>query len=152
MLKVFGDESADETQSRAFAMAALVGRESDWQAAEDDWLQRTGGKIFHAADCEHQGDLDLYKDLTQIIARSRLGGRAVALDLTEVKEYLPGVPRYGAYHICFLMMVPWFVDTVAAALQDPIEFTFDRRQESERTASKSYETDALKKRIGIIAL
>ena len=140
MLKVFGDESADETQTRVFAMAGLVGREPDWLSAEDEWLRRTKGEVFHAADCEHHGNLDLYKDLTQILAHSRLAGRAVALDLTAVHEYFPGALSDIGYYKCFLMVIQWFVDNVAAKMHESIEFTFDSRRHSEFNAQKFYES------------
>jgi hypothetical protein len=120
-------------------MAGLVGRESDWRAAEDEWLRTTGGETFHAADCEHQNRLDLYKDLTQVISRSRLGGRAIALDLTAVREHFPGVLRDIGYYKCFLMVISWLVDNVAVKMNESIEFTFDKRQESEHNAKILYE-------------
>jgi uncharacterized protein DUF3800 len=140
MLKVFGDESADETQTRVFAVAGLVGHESDWSAVEGEWLRRTKGEVFHAADCEHHGNLELYKELTQILARSRVAGRAVALDLTAVREYFPGTPLDIGYYKCFIMVIQWLVDNVAAKMHESIEFTFDGRRHSEYNAKKFYES------------
>src|SRR2546425_12783756 len=51
-LKVFGDESADETRSRVFAVAGVIGSEAEWQLAMRDWLRRTRGMSFHANECE----------------------------------------------------------------------------------------------------
>ena len=43
-LKVFGDESADETKSRVFAVAGVIGNEDEWQLAMREWLRRTRGQ------------------------------------------------------------------------------------------------------------
>lgn len=144
MLKVFGDESTDETQSRVFAVAGLIGREIDWQAAEREWMRRTGGKIFHATDCEHERNFELYKDLTQILASSRLAGRGVALDLMALREFFPGIPAEIGYYKCFAMVIIWLVEHAAAKLGELIEFTFDARRESGHNASKLYDLIANK--------
>jgi len=119
-------------------MSGVIGREPEWQAAEAEWLRRTQGEVFHAADCEHNRNLDLYKDLTLILAGSRLAGRAVALDLIALKEFFPTLsPEFG-YYKCFIMMVNWLVDNTAAQIGEPIEFTFDSRRESDYNAEKLY--------------
>ena len=42
-LKLFGDESADATKSRVFAVAGVIGSESEWTLAEavngQNWRQ-----------------------------------------------------------------------------------------------------------------
>src|SRR4051812_40535383 len=48
MLHLFGDESADETKQRVYALSGLLGTE--WKLAEEAWLARTGGKVFHATE------------------------------------------------------------------------------------------------------
>ena len=65
------NESTDAKQSRVFAVAGVVGQEHVWQAAERSWVERTGGVVFHATDCEYRKDLELYKDLIQILSRER---------------------------------------------------------------------------------
>jgi hypothetical protein len=76
---MFGDESADETKSRVFAVACVVGSEDEWALAVREWLRRTRGKQFHANKCEsefahdpdrqkHKDNLKLYEDLTKILA------------------------------------------------------------------------------------
>ena len=144
-LKVFGDESTDETRSRAFAVAGVVGRENEWKAAEEEWLHRTGGAIFHAADCEHSGNLELYKDLTQIIARSRLAARAVSVDLIVFRELFPDTSTAGVYYLCFVALVYWLVENAASKLDEAIEFTFDNRADSGYNASRFYEEMARKR-------
>jgi len=130
-LKVFGDESADQTKSRVFAVAGVVGFELDWQAAEDEWVRRTRGEIFHATDCEHRKNFKLYEDLTQIIANSRLGAVGFALDLAAFRESFPDTPSDVGYYFCFPAVINWLVNNVALLHEKQIEFTFDRRKESE---------------------
>ena len=52
MLSAFGDESFDEGKQRVFAVAALFGNQQTWDALELKWIARTGGVVFHAAECE----------------------------------------------------------------------------------------------------
>lgn len=52
VVTVYGDESSDETHKRVYAVAGLFGSQEQWDALELKWLARTGGKIFHGADCE----------------------------------------------------------------------------------------------------
>jgi hypothetical protein len=54
MVSVYGDESADETKQRVFAVAALIGTYSQWSWLRSRWSERTGGKEFHAAKCESE--------------------------------------------------------------------------------------------------
>lgn len=148
MLSVFGDESADETEQRVFAVSAVIGSEEAWRLAESAWLARTGGKIFHATDCEsefandpdrskHKANLELYADLTKIIATSYLFGGGVALDLAAHRECFPGVPNDAGYYKCFTDIIRWTVEKTAQ-FAEPIEYTFDRRQKSEHNAGALY--------------
>jgi hypothetical protein len=103
MYSVCGDESHDQKKERVLAIGGLFGSQEEWDSAESVWLARTGGAIFHAADCEsdqgdfagvpHDKNLRLYKDLTQIIVESRLCGRGVAIDLAGHREYFPDIPQ-----------------------------------------------------------
>jgi hypothetical protein len=52
MRSVFGDESQDETKQRVFSVAGVFGSSEEWDILADRWLRATGGRIFHAADCE----------------------------------------------------------------------------------------------------
>src|SRR5712692_10503716 len=99
MLSVFGDESADETKQRVFAVAGVIGREEQWEQLEARWIARTGSFPFHAKDCEsdqgdykgidHQQNQDLYKDLAQLLAASGLGGWGFAIDLLAQRQVFP---------------------------------------------------------------
>ena len=78
MLSVYGDESADETKQRVFAVAGVVGLEESWEAVEGSWVARTNGIPFHANDCDsdfgdyrntpHLENKALYRDLSLILA------------------------------------------------------------------------------------
>jgi len=138
LLSVFGDESADGKQARVFAVAGVVGNEPEWQDAESLWLERTGGEVIHATDCEHEKRFDLYNDLTQIIAKSRLRVFGSALDLMAVKEFFPGHLDIGYFH-CFVRVVEWMVDNEANRLNEAIEFTFHNRKGTEYNAGKLYD-------------
>jgi hypothetical protein len=52
LINAFGDESADETAQRVFAVSCLIGTDKEWDNVKEAWIQRTGGKEFHAAECE----------------------------------------------------------------------------------------------------
>ena len=140
MLKVYCDESADGDQAHVFAMAGLVGKESDWLTIEEKWLGLTKGEVFHAADWEHQGKFDEYKSLTLVLAESSIGGRGVAVDLKAVHDSFPEILADIGYYKCFLMVTGWIVENVAVPLNEPIQFTFDRREQSRFNATKLYES------------
>jgi hypothetical protein len=149
MYSVCGDESHDGKQERVFAVAGLFGSQEDWDAAEAAWVARTGGKVFHAADCEsdkgdfagidHKTNLALYKDLTQIIIGSRLCGRGVALDLAGPREFFPDILPESYYHKCFNELLIRFGELAYLSIpQDKIEFTFDHRFETDYSAGLLY--------------
>lgn len=149
MASVFGDESSDETRQRVFAVAGLEGTESEWRALEGKWLARTGGKEFHAADCEseyashpdrqkHKDNQALYADLAQLIANSGLRGFGVAMDLAGHREFFTDVPQDISYMKCSTEVLKHFIQDSTASAEDPLEFTFDHRQESEYNAGFLY--------------
>jgi len=51
MLQVFADESHDPKEQRVFAVAGLFGTKQRWAELKLRWLDRLGGRIFHATDC-----------------------------------------------------------------------------------------------------
>lgn len=103
MLSVFGDESADETTQRVFAVAGVVGTDEMWATLEAAWLESTGGIPFHAKDCEsdqadyahtaHEDNLNLYRDLTLLLAKSGLVDSALQLTfrLNETSSRMPQI-------------------------------------------------------------
>jgi hypothetical protein len=155
VLSVFGDESADETKQRVFAVAALIGSEEAWSALVKTWHERTGGKEFHATECEteyaddpdlgkHKHNLLLYADLTQLIVSSELHGVGVALDLASQRESFPDMAEDFGYYHCFMHVVSNLVEEAEllndeSGIRDNVTFTFDHRQQSEYNSGVLYD-------------
>lgn len=152
VLSVFGDESSDGKRERVFVVAGILGTDAEWVVTEQAWLARTGGEVFHAAECEHAKNHDLYRNLTQVLAHGQVAGISFALDLVSFREVFPDhLPDVG-YYQCFSKVIAacarmgqrWN-DRVAA---DPasgdsmveLKFTFDSRLESEQNAGRFYST------------
>lgn len=99
MIYAYGDDGADEKRERVIAVAVVAGNEEWWQDIEDQWVVRCGGIPFHATDCEsdhgdykstpHTENKAMYRDLTGILAASKVGGIGIAIDLTAQKKILP---------------------------------------------------------------
>jgi len=143
LFSAFGDESHDEKQARVFAVAAVVGREPDWQAAETEWLKHTGGECISAARLEYEKRRDTYKVLTRVLVNSRLGAYGVALDLIAFKKWFPELELNDVgYYSCFMQVVQWLAVNVAARFNEPIEFTFHIRQKSDFNAGMLYDVMA----------
>jgi hypothetical protein len=150
MFTVFGDESADAQKKRVFAVAGLFGNAKDWQEFESEWFERTGGKVFHAADCEsdrkefsgiaHADNLRLYKDLTHILCKSRLLGFCVAIDLAGHRVVFPGVPDDIPYYMCFRDVIRRCAKHAYLSIeQEQVRFVFDSRIESNQNAGMLYD-------------
>lgn len=149
LYSAFGDESHDEANARVFAVAGLFGSEDDWNSHNGKWLARTGGKIFHASDCEtdqgdfagidHAENMRLYKDLTQILCASRIMGYGMAIDLAGWREFFPGVlddvPYYRSFREVVLRCGNWARWVIP---QGTVKFTFDSRIESNYNAGVLY--------------
>ena len=151
MRRAYGDESADETGKRVFAIGGLFGTRDQWIAFKTKWRERTGGKIFHATDCDtdhgkhypkkdHNRNKQLYADLTQLVARSGLIGRGLALDLKAYNELLaPQVNNENPYHLCFQHVVIYLARQSAMCIpRDRIKFTFDRNHQVAYDAGALY--------------
>ncbi len=151
MSLVFGDESADETKQRTFAISGLIAKPDIWESFTRVWLKRTGGKIFHAADCEsdhgdfvitpentHADNHRLYADLVQILAHSGVCGYTAVFDVGAWLEVFSDVPRDVGYYKCLTEVIKHF--SYAAEYHDgtELEFTFDNRQESDYNAGLLY--------------
>src|SRR5580693_7661739 len=115
MLSAFGDESHDQTKTRVFVVAGLLGNDKDWDGFRRQWEERIGDSIFHAADCEsghgnfegmpESERLKLHLDLTQILAGSKLMGYGRAVDLAGCREVAPHVMKQFPdmpYYDCFV--------------------------------------------------
>jgi len=148
---IFGDESADQTKLRTFAVSGLIAKPEIWDSFKKIWLERTGGKVFHAADCEsdhgdfvvtsensHADNLRLYADLVQILAHSGVRGYAATFDVAAWIEVFPDVPRDVGYYKCLTEVIKHFSYTPEYHDGVELEFTFDHRQESEYNAGLLY--------------
>jgi hypothetical protein len=152
MLSVFGDESHDETNSRVFAVGGLLGSSRDWESFREKWGERLGGTVFHAADCEAgYGDFrgmgeaerkQLHRDLTRILADSKLMGYGSAIDLAGCREAAPSsIARFPdiPYYDCFIKTVKYLSDLAAHFIpRERVEFTFDQHKSTEYNAGLLY--------------
>lgn len=145
------DESSDARKERVFAVAAAIGTSQEWALAEAAWLGRTGGKVFHAAECEtefakdpdpakHKASLALYKDLTQILVNSPIIGVSVALDLKSFHEFFPNVLPDAAYMKCLKDLIESMASNAKRFQGEKLslEFTLDDRKESRGNAGVLY--------------
>jgi hypothetical protein len=146
----YGDESADETKQRVFAIAGLFGHKSDWERLEPQWIKLTDGKTFHATECDsdqgaykkvaHEINKKLYADLTKLIANSNLLGIGVALSLSDYRELLAPLFDDNPYYMCFQSVVIGLAKRSALCIpRDRIEFTFDRNPEIAYNAAALYD-------------
>jgi hypothetical protein len=151
VLTVFADESADEQKQRVFAVGGLIGRREEWDALKVVWNARTGGKVFHAADCEsdegeykgidHRENLKLYADLAGILAGgNNLLGFGVAIDLAKYHMIFPGLPDDQPYYLCFHDVVKYFASVGYLHIpREPVNFTFHRHVNRQYNATVLYD-------------
>lgn len=159
MLHLFGDESSDETKQRVYAVSGLLGTDHEWKLVEDAWLARTGGKVFHATECEteyahdpdpnkHKENLALYKDLTEILVNGSVAGISMALDLVSFREFFPDSPADVPYFKCLSDLLTVFSNLTRENNTKPpeewefgeahIDFTVDDRRESKNNVGLLY--------------
>jgi hypothetical protein len=153
MLSVFGDESHDPTKARVFAVAGLLGDENQWALFRQAWNTRLNGSIFHAAECEAgYGDFRgmpeperhrLHRELTKMVAESGLIGYGHVMDLAGCRAVVPEVLKDFPdmpYYDCFLKTVIKLSDFAGHFIpRDKVQFTFDRRKETQYNAGLLYE-------------
>jgi Protein of unknown function (DUF3800) len=149
VITAFGDESADETRQRSFAVAAVGASDDEWKRLEGAWLERTGGIPFHATDCEsdrgvyadrpHAENKALYIDLVGIIAQSKAWGWGAAYDLKSYREVFPSINQDMCYLRAFLAVVDFFNDFAKSHFNDIVKYTFDSREQSNYSAGKIYD-------------
>jgi len=149
MLTVFGDESYDERKERVFVVAGIGATQEEWDAFEPIWIKRTGGKLFHAADCEAgYGDfknmpkgkrLKLYKDLVNLLGNTNFWGFACASDMNIFRKICPDSPRDILYYSCFVYVVLHF-GFIAASLipQQKAKFIFHQSKTTDFNAGLLY--------------
>ncbi|HEY9072649.1 MAG TPA: hypothetical protein VIN67_00835 [Desulfobaccales bacterium] len=136
MLSVFADDSSDEKGKRIFAIAGVMGTQEEWDALKIKWLDRTGGKIFHATDCDsdhgdfkdipHDQNKKLYKDLTKLLAQTKMMGFGFAIDVKSFRIFLPDALEDAPYIKCFIHLISTFAGLASYVIpQQKIGFTFD---------------------------
>lgn len=146
VIYAYGDDGADEKKKRVVAVSIMAGYEEWWRELEDQWTVRCGGIPFHATDCEsdqksyknipHQENKATYRDLTGILAASRIGGLGIAIDLVAEKEVFPNAPPI-AYHKAFIECLDRLTN-VAENLSEVCEVTYDIGEENEYHAASLY--------------
>jgi hypothetical protein len=136
MLSVYADDSSDEKAERIFAVAGIIATQEEWDAIKLKWISCTGGKIFHATDCESgYGDykgisreqrLMEYKELTKIIAQSNMMGIGYAIDVAAYRKYIPDALEDAPYFHCFVRVILDFVKLTRWIIpQQTVKFIFD---------------------------
>jgi hypothetical protein len=150
MYSVFGDESQDETKQRVFAVSGIFGSREEWDTLADDWRQRTGGRVFHATDCDsdqgefanidHKENKKLYKDLITLLANTKMCGYTVTMDLTAYREFFPKAhDPHDPYYLGFHEVIVRFANMAFVSIpQDQVEFTFDIHFEREYNSAELY--------------
>jgi hypothetical protein len=152
MVSAFVDESADETQQRTFAIAAIIASEQEWERLEGAWqkrIQDTHGDIpFHATNCEsdqedykqfsHSENKALYVDLVKLLAGSAAWGWGAAFDLGSYRKIFPAIDQDHCYIRAFLEVINFFADFSKKKYNDTVKFTFDTREQSNYSAGKIY--------------
>lgn len=146
MIYAYGDDGADEQRQRVVSVAIIAGREGWWQEAEAEWQVRCGHIPFHATDCEsnrgdyantpHEQNKALFRDLTGILAASKLGGIGIALDLQAQEKIFPNRLQL-VYYRAFLECLERAAN-VAEHEDDVIKITFDVSTENEYNAGSLY--------------
>jgi len=148
LLSGFGDDSADETKSRVFAVASVIADDDIWRELERLWLERNKGVPFHATDCDsdsklyagrsHAENKELYKDLAQMLAHSGARGFGVVVDLAAHRKFFPNVPEELSYHFCFVRVVGFLARYAVRAGAAELKLSFDNRLETNFNAAYMY--------------
>ena len=150
MVSIFGDESADSSSERVYALAALHGTDEEWERLRTRWRERTGGKVFHSADCESgYGDFrgmhederhKLHLDLTQILAENGLIGWGAAIDLKGCAKVFPDtLPNHNPGSALLRTMV-FHIDRVLLNYpSEHLKIAFDRNQKMEYNARQIFQ-------------
>ena len=154
MIYVYADDGGDEKRTRVSAIGVVAGLEEWWQEAAELWVERCKGIPFHAKDCEsdfgdyqgrpHEDNKAMYRDLTTILAQSKLGGIGIAIDLVAFKKVFPNSLHIDksnqvAYHRAFIDVMER-VATLAENIGEIAKLTFDVSTENAYNAALEYET------------
>lgn len=155
MLTVYADDSTDAKGERIFAVAGVMGTQEEWDELEIKWASRTGGKIFHATDCEsgygiyknisREDRFKEYKDLTKIITNSRMMSFAAVVDIAGYRISYPNDLKDGAYFHCFLTTIIRFAKWTSRHIpRQTVKFIFDINHKVKYNAEYLYENYLLK--------
>jgi hypothetical protein len=146
VIYVYGDDSADAKKERVIAVSVIAGYEEWWKELEKKWVERTGGIPFHANECEsdhgdykntgHKQNKALYRDCVTLLVESKVGGIAIAMDLTAQRKIFPYSLEL-AYYRAFLECLNR-VTELAKNLGEVAELTFDVSSENEYKAGLLY--------------
>jgi hypothetical protein len=149
VIYAYGDDGSGANHERVIAVSIIFGYEQWWQELEDQWVVRCGGIPFHATDCEsnpprgdYRGRLShdeakaLYRDLTGILASSRLGGVGVGMDLVAKRRVFPNAPPID-YYRAFLECLQHAAG-LAERVGEICEITYDVSKENEANAALLY--------------
>ena len=150
MYAVYGDESHDSEEKEIYVVNGLLGSQDQWDEFEIKWKERTGGRVFHAADCEsdrgdfkntsHDENHALYKDLTRILAESALIGYAAVIDINAYNKAFPTIVAGYSYLLCFRIVIEHFGKTAAILIpRDRLKFNFHINRQIEHTAAAVYQ-------------
>jgi hypothetical protein len=160
MYCTYGDESRDDTLNRVYAVAGVWGHQEDWDAIAGPWEDRLGGRTFHAADCEfgHREFSDLksgegkkiFRDLTELVANSKLFGIGTAINVAEYRETFPLDFEDAPYLWGFGDVLHHVTELTSVALdkEQITEVTFDRNEPIEYNANAMYEWMRVSKKLG----
>jgi hypothetical protein len=148
VIYAYGDDGADAKKERVTAVSVIAGYEDWWQDLESKWVARCGGIPFHANECEsdlgdyknipHEQNKALYRDLTTLLAESRVGGIAIAIDLIAQHKVFPGSLELS-YYRAFLECLTRTAE-LGKNLGEVAELTFDISSENEYNAELLYKT------------
>ena len=153
MLEIYADESSDEKQADVYAIAGLLGEESQWDELEARWKDLFGTKTFHAADLESDPPREetseglspeeckaLMRGAVDILVNGRLLGYAAVLDIRDFWRVFPNVHKDSPYFFCFQEVLLELAETSGVIIPcSAVNFTFDRRPQNEYTATALFE-------------
>ena len=149
MIYAYGDDGSDEKRERVLAVAVIAGYDSWWEELEAKWMKRCKSIPFHATDCEsdqgdyrhvpHEENKLMYRDLTTLLAESKVGGVGIAIDLrAQIGTFSRGsleLTYYRAFLECMTRTAQ-----CAENLGEVAELTFDIGSENEYNAALLYKT------------
>ena len=144
----YGDDSADASRTRAFAVAAIIAPEAIWSSLEAAWVNRNCHFPFHATDCDSDGGIykerdhkhnkRLYKDCITLLAESGAFGFAYVIDLAGREEFFPDTEPELHYHWCYQRLIYRMAEFFGSRGISKIKFNFDNRVDIVANASAAY--------------